>query len=210
MTSATVGGTTTTYGYDGDGNRLSAAVGGGSTTSYLWDVNEPLPLLALERIGSTTLRDYSYGTDLNSMTSGGSNYFYLQDAYGSVANLTSATGAAEWTYATDPFGTATATQNDPSAPTNVMRFDGQLLDPISGLYDLRARVMDASLGRFLASALDGAPAGPSWQEPKGIDTQTDECAAMYLAPPRAARLRQGTAGRPRGRPEPAQPAGPGC
>jgi len=158
MTSASVGGATTTYAYDGDGNRLSATTSG-ATTGYLWDTNETLPLLALERSGSTTLRDYSYGAGLNSMATGGFNYFYLQDAYSNVANVTSSSGTAEWTYANDPFGTASVTQNDPMAPTNVMRFSGQLLDAATSLYYLRARVYDPSLGRFLE--IDPMPSNPA-------------------------------------------------
>jgi RHS repeat-associated protein len=148
MVSATVAGTTTAYTNDGDGNRLSATTSG-STTGYLWDVNEPLAQLALERSGGSTLMDYSYGSGVNSMSTGSSNYFYLLDAYSGVANLTSSTGATEWTYATDPFGTGTATKNDPSAPANMMRFDGQFLDPTTGLFNLRARTYDPTLARFL-------------------------------------------------------------
>jgi len=51
LTSATVAGTTTVYGYDGDGNRLSATAGA-STVEYLWDTNNDLPELALERSGA--------------------------------------------------------------------------------------------------------------------------------------------------------------
>ncbi|HEY3209414.1 MAG TPA: RHS repeat-associated core domain-containing protein [Actinomycetota bacterium] len=50
----------------------------------------------------------------------------------------------------DVFGNdAGSTKNDLNAPTNVMRFDGQVLDPATGLYYLRARIYDQSLGRFL-------------------------------------------------------------
>jgi len=158
MVSATVGGATTTFGYDGDGNRRSSTTSG-TTTDYLWDVNEPLALLALERSGGSTVRDYSYGAGLNSMTTGGSNFFYLLDAYSGVANLTSSSGATEWTYASDPFGTGTATKNDPSAPANLMRFDGQFLDSATGLYNLRARTYDPTLGRFLQ--IDPLPQDPT-------------------------------------------------
>jgi hypothetical protein len=53
MTSAVISGTTTTYAYGGDGNRLSA-VTGSTTTNYRWDVNRPLRLLATEANGSGT------------------------------------------------------------------------------------------------------------------------------------------------------------
>lgn len=149
VVSTTNAGTATSYTYDGDGNRLSAA-SGGTATNYLWDTNNSLPQLALERSGSTVLRSYVYGSSRISMTTGGSAYYYLYDGPGSVVNLTSSTGATEWTYSYEPYGAIrTQTQNDPSAPANPMQFAGELLDSSSGLYDLRARQYDPSDGRFL-------------------------------------------------------------
>jgi RHS repeat-associated protein len=149
MISAQNGGTSGAYTYDGDGNRLSS-VSGGTSRNYLWDTNGSLPLLAIERSGGSTLRDYEYGVDLNSMTAGGSNYFYQEDAFQSVADVTSSSGATECAYNYDAFGTdAGTTKVDPSAPANPMRFDGQLSDALTGLYYLRARVYDQAIGRFL-------------------------------------------------------------
>ncbi|HEY3462174.1 MAG TPA: amidase domain-containing protein, partial [Gaiellaceae bacterium] len=149
LTSTTSGSNTTNYSYDGDGNRLSATTNG-TITTYLWDTNNNLPQLALERDGSgNVLRSYLYGIRRISMTSGGNPYYYLYDRLGSVVNLTSATGASEWTYSYEPFGTTrTATQNDPQAPVNLMQFDGELYDSTPGAYDLRAREFDPSTGRF--------------------------------------------------------------
>jgi RHS repeat-associated protein len=85
------------------------------------------------------------------MNTGGNAYYYLYDSLGSVVNLTSSAGATEWTYAYEPFGTLrTQTQNDPSAPTNLMQFTGELFDPASGLFDLRARQYDPTDGRFIS------------------------------------------------------------
>jgi RHS repeat-associated protein len=84
------------------------------------------------------------------MRSSGSDFYYHYDALGTVGNLTSATGVAQWTYTYEPFGAARSeVRNDPSAPTNVMRFTGELLDPSVGLYHLRARQYDPAAGRFL-------------------------------------------------------------
>jgi YD repeat-containing protein len=56
LTSATVGSTTTTYSYDGAGNRLSAS-DGTNTTNYLWDDNtvSGMAQLARESNGSGSL-----------------------------------------------------------------------------------------------------------------------------------------------------------
>lgn len=79
------------------------------------------------------------------------------DVLGSVRNVTSAAGQTEWSYSYEPFGSArTETKIDTMAPDNTARFDGELLDADSGLYDLRARQYDSVSGRFLS--LDPLPA----------------------------------------------------
>ena len=159
MASANDGTTTTNYAYDGDGNRLQESSGSAAsdTTNFLWDTNaaDGVPQLALERDGSgTTLRSYAYGNARISMTTAAAAFYYHYDPLGSVANITSSSGASEWTYAYSPFGMAlAATKNDPSAPANPMQFAGEYNDP-NGLYDLRARQYDPVDGRF--SSIDPA------------------------------------------------------
>jgi RHS repeat-associated protein len=153
---------TTLYSYDGDGNRSHSdtyyCIQGdpdpictlNGSTNYLWDTNNDLSQLALERDGSGSLvRRYTYGAQRISMRSGGTDFYYHYDTLGSVSNLTSASGASEWTYSYEPYGTTrTTTQNDPGAPANPMQFTGEYIDP-SGLYNLRAREYDSATGRFL-------------------------------------------------------------
>ena len=149
LASTTRDGNTATYSYDGDGKRLRSA-SAGETAEYLWDVNHPLPELAIERELSTgsLIRRYLYGVDRISMTTGGSTYYYHHDGLGSVTDVTSAAGVPQWSYSYEPFGaTRTALRLDPLAPENPMRFAGEYLDP-TGLFHLRARQYDPSLGRF--------------------------------------------------------------
>jgi RHS repeat-associated protein len=151
LISTTSGSTTTTYTYDGDGNRLQASTGAQASkkTNYLWDVQGTLPQMALERDGSNALlRRYVYGARRIFMTTGGSNYYYHYDNSGSVANVTSSTGASQWTEVYEPFGSIrTETKNNSSAPANFMKFAGEYQDA-TGLYYLRARQYDPTLGRF--------------------------------------------------------------
>lgn len=159
MVSASVGSTTIEYSFDGDGKRLLASAGTQSAkkTKYLWDPSFPLPQLAIERDGANKLlRRYVHGGDLVSMTTGGKDYFYHYDAIGSTSNLTSSTGALQWTYEYEPFGTLRSEiKSDNKAPTNLMRFTGEVSDTGTSLYHLRARQYDPTQGRLLS--LDPLP-----------------------------------------------------
>lgn len=154
LKTTTSGSTTTTYTYDGDGTRLQASTGtqASKKTNFLWDTNQDLPQLALERDGNNTLlRRYLYGSRRISMTTGGNTYYYHYDPLGSVRNLTSATGVTQWTDTYEPYGAIrTETQNATGAPTNPIKFTGEYLDP-TALYYLRARQYDATTGRFLST-----------------------------------------------------------
>jgi RHS repeat-associated protein len=121
---------------------------GVGSTRFLWDPSFGVPQLALERDeNNSALRSYTYGARRISQTAGSSTSYYLYDQLGSVANVTSAFGATQWTYAYEPFG-ATRAETSNGGPTNFMKFTGEYLDP-TGLYHLRARQYDPSSGRFI-------------------------------------------------------------
>jgi RHS repeat-associated protein len=152
--STTAGEPTTDYTYDGDGNRRTQ----GADATYLWDVNLALPQLAVERDGTNELtrRSYLYGLDRVALRNGAAGdgdlgtYYYHHDGLGSVVNVTDSDGAPQWSYRYDAFGLERrATQEDASAPTNPMRYTGELYDTELGLYDLRAREYNPAVGRFL-------------------------------------------------------------
>ena len=160
MKTTTLSGTTTTYTYDGDGNRVKAATGtqASAITQFVWDPNRLLPQVVRELDGNgAAIREYTYGLRVTSMNVGTSSFYFHVDGIGSVLNLTSSTGATQWTYDYHSFGVArTTTKNVNKAPDNNLRFDGQYLDP-TGLYYLRARQYDPATGRFLGR--DPAPDG---------------------------------------------------
>jgi RHS repeat-associated protein len=166
--SATINGQSTSYGYDGDGNRLTATTNG-NTTNYVWDTSNPLPQLALEQDGAgNLLRRYLYGPAQHplAMTTPSGSFYYHDDTLGSVTNLTDSTGTTQWTYSYEPYGSnRTTTKNDPSAPANPIQFTGEYLDP-TGLYNLRARQYDPSVGQFIepdpAAADTSTPATSSY------------------------------------------------
>ena len=104
---------TTTYSYDGDGNRASAVTPAKSWDyRFSYDSLNPLSTLALERKGdasATLVRRYVNGP-LGAIgeTDGASakQLFYGHDPLGSVTDATSATGASQWAYAFEAFGKA--------------------------------------------------------------------------------------------------------
>jgi RHS repeat-associated protein len=156
------GSTTTTYSYDGDGRRVLASTGSqaNKNTKFTWDTNRALPQVVRELDGNNALvREYRYGLDLVSMTSGGGIYYYHHDGLGSVTNLSSSTGVAQWTYEYHPYGVArTTTKNNNQAPANMIQFAGEYLDP-TGLYHMRARQYAPSTGRFLSTDPGARAAG---------------------------------------------------
>jgi RHS repeat-associated protein len=140
LDSATVGGTTTSYTYDGD-HRRASAVTNGITTTYTLDVNRNLPVVL-----SDGTDDYVYGLGL-AYAIDRTNHAFVDhtDGLGSVREVTSGSGAIVATYQTDAFGNPLATGGSFSQP---FQFAGQQADP-TGLYNLRARLYDPNIGRFM-------------------------------------------------------------
>jgi RHS repeat-associated protein len=143
-------GITSMYAYDGDGKRLST-YDGTSTTNAVWDPNGSLTQLIEETDGVGALvRRYDFGDKLLSASTPTSTSWYGNDALGTVTSVTDASGAVDWAYTYEGFGAQrSATQVDSAAPTQPVRFAGQYLDG-TGLYHLRARQYDSSLGRMTA------------------------------------------------------------
>ncbi len=149
MTSATVGGTTWTYAYRGDGLRDSAT-SGGVTRAFTWDVNAGLPVILDD--GS----QYVYGAGLVAQVSGANTYYYLADGLGSTIATTDSSGAVVNSYTYDVYGKTTASSG---AQANDFQFAGQQTDP-TGLQYLRARYYDPETGGFLSR--EPMASGPSW------------------------------------------------
>lgn len=154
LVSTTNAGTTTTYAYDGDDRRVSSTVGGGGADlRYVWDplADSGIPELALERDPSGKLvRRYTDGPlGAVSMTNPSATFYYHLDPLNTVTDVTDASGAAQWKYDYEAYGgERSATNVSGSAPENRLRFNGQYLDSETGLYHLRARQYDPTLGRF--------------------------------------------------------------
>jgi RHS repeat-associated protein/uncharacterized repeat protein (TIGR01451 family) len=142
LAQATVGGTSSSYRYDGDGVRVGSQVGTNSV-SYLWDRQIGLPLLVDD--GSRGYVQSTAGV-LEQLDAGGTSSatYPLADALGSVRGLANASGAQAGATDYDVFGSTRAR----SGSSSVFGYTGQQTDP-TGLVYLRARYLNPGLGRFL-------------------------------------------------------------
>jgi len=140
-------GVNSTFGYDGDGNRVTQATMAG-TYAYVNDINTPLPAVLSEQ-GPDGSLTYAYGMGLIEEYSAAFNYFYHFDGLGSVVALTDAHGLPAAAYAYDSWGNTLLAPPGALGERNKFRFTGEAIDPGTGLYYLRARYYDPSVGKFL-------------------------------------------------------------
>ena len=149
LTQTVFAGSTSTYQYDGDGNRMDVNRAG-LETRYILDRNSSLSqVLAETDSGGTITAYYVYGLGLISrIDSGGNARYYHFDSRGSTVALTDAAGQITDSYAYDPFGTPTAASG---ATDNRFRYLGRhgIVDEENGLNYIRARYYSARRGRFM-------------------------------------------------------------
>ena len=150
LLSVTGNGVNISYVYDGDGIRVMKNTNG-TIVRYLTDDNSLTGYSqVLEELngGYGLLKRYVYGLNLISRTdtmgTAGMQY-YGYDGISSVRLLTDTSGNLTDTYDYDAFGTLIY-HNGTTA--NVYLFQGQQYDLDLGQYYLRARYMNADLGRF--------------------------------------------------------------
>nr|WP_246562084.1 RHS repeat-associated core domain-containing protein [Geobacter grbiciae] len=142
------------YKYDGAGNRLEATRNG-ATTRYIYDTNGNL---LAEADGTNAItRYYIYGNGLLAMvTSGNQPYCYHFDGTGHTVALTDSSANIVNRYAYTPFGAIGNQQEAISQPFKYVAKYGVMAEP-NGLYYMKARYYDPSVGRFIS------------EDPKGFD-----------------------------------------
>jgi RHS repeat-associated protein len=154
MTSASVGSTTETYTWSGDGIRLSAATGpGAATTDFLVDRLNPLPELAVLRDGTGQVSaDALFGLGrIGLLDPAGSLSLEHPDLLGSVTDRTSSSGASLAWAEYGPYGAVRTAGALAGIPADPFGFTGQYRDTTTGLLHLRARQYDRDTGRFLST-----------------------------------------------------------
>ena len=134
---------------------LKVASQASKKTNFLRDVNQGVPQIAPSSgmANNSLLRRYVYGAHRISRTSGNNTSYYIHDGLGSVANLTSSSGATQWTRSYEPFGTIrTETKASGNQPDNFMTFTGEYLDPDRALPAAGAAVCRSPCVAFRLSA----------------------------------------------------------
>jgi len=130
---------TSSYAYNGMGDRLSQTVNG-NTTNYTLDLNS-----GLTQVLSDGQFTYLYGLDNIAQVNAGGTQYFLGDALNSTRQLTDASGQVTRANAYEPYGNLAQTAG--SAQTSY-GFTGEWTDP-SGMVYLRARYYSSGDGRFL-------------------------------------------------------------
>jgi RHS repeat-associated protein len=121
---------------------------GANAYEYINDTVTPLPVVLNEN-GPDGNIACVYGLSLIAAGSATFQNYYQFDGLGSTINLTDPTGAMKANYAYDPWGRS-LTPMDPQQGRNKYRLSGEAFDLSSGLYYLRARYYDPTIGRFLS------------------------------------------------------------
>ncbi|MBV1928596.1 MAG: hypothetical protein KUG81_03690 [Gammaproteobacteria bacterium] len=157
LTSALVGGVTSSYSYDPFGRRATKTVGTSATELFIYDGQDVIEEYQAGAPDTLTAR-YVYGPGVDDpiyMERAGNRYYYHSDPNGSVIAVTDSSGTVVERYTYDPFGEVTSA----SIVGNPYLYTGRRFDTETTNYYYRARYYDPGLGRFLQADPLGISAG---------------------------------------------------
>ena len=140
MTGSTVGGVTTSFGYDASGRRTTRTAGGTTTRFYCDGSN-----ILAEKQGSTTTAVYTYGEGLIRKDS----EVPLFDGQGTERTVTNGSQTVVGTLNLDGFGNQVGSTGSSSSPYMYAATSGYRNDNDAGLTHVGARYYDAQVGRFI-------------------------------------------------------------
>ncbi|KWX77768.1 hypothetical protein AML91_07025 [Paenibacillus jilunlii] len=150
LTSVNKGGSTTSFKYYADGMRFMKT-NGNTQTQVNYNLNGEV--ISQEKIVSGVFveqANFVRGDRVlvkkdkknNSVT----DYYYLYNGHGDVVQIVDTSGAVINNYTYDEWGNITSQEEGTS---NSFKYTGEVYDAETGLYYLRARYYDPSMGRFL-------------------------------------------------------------
>jgi len=142
LTSVSQNGNTSTFAYNGMGDRLRQTVNGVLTT-YTLDLNAGLTQVLAD--GANT---YLHGAGRLGEQQPGGWVYHLSDALGSVRQVVDASGAVTLAKSYQPYGSVLASAG---SGATMYGFTGEQTDGGTGLTYLRARYYAGGMGRFLTA-----------------------------------------------------------
>ena len=136
-----VGHSASTYNYNGDGLRQTKTVDGITTTQVLDGGN-----VAVE-IKGNEITKYVRGVNLITQEKNGQRYYYLYNGHGDVVQIVDNAGNVVNNYEYDEWGNITG---QTEGIENPFKYAGEYFDKETGLYYLRTRYYDPTIGRFIS------------------------------------------------------------
>lgn len=145
LTGVTKGGTTTSFSYSADGLRYKKE-NTSQTTQYHY--NATGQVIAESNAGNSIQANYIRGDRLlvKKEKASGKSYYYLYNGHGDVVMMVDTNGAIVNQYQYDEWGKLLVNQE---TVVNSFKYAGEVYDEETGLYYLRARYYDPSIGRFI-------------------------------------------------------------
>ena len=134
----------TAYSYDPEGLRTKKDTGT-TVTRYFCD-NNGLVVAESDGTGQVTAQNI-WGHKALARNIDGNYYYYLYNGHGDVIQILDEAGNTVNSYSYDEWGNILSSQEQISNP---MKYAGEYYDEETGLYYLRARYYDPSIGRFIS------------------------------------------------------------
>jgi RHS repeat-associated protein len=147
LASVTKGSATTTMKYYANGLRAKKQTGT-NATSYVYNLAGKLVAEAKGTSATAITANYIWGPDraLVKKEVGGGDYYYLYNGHGDVVQMVDKNGNVVNNYQYDEWGNILTSNETVSNP---FKYAGEVYDDETGLYYLRARYYDPSIGRFI-------------------------------------------------------------
>ncbi|WP_405111623.1 RHS repeat-associated core domain-containing protein [Paenibacillus sp. FSL K6-1217] len=147
LTGLTKGTQKTEFAYYANGLRVAKATGA-KKTEYNYNFNGEVISEVKSGNGASEQSNYVRGDRVlvKKEQKTGKDYYYLYNGHGDVVQIVDTTGKIVNNYVYDEWGNITSQKEEIS---NSFKYAGEIYDEETGLYYLRARYYDPSMGRFL-------------------------------------------------------------